>query len=315
MTNLRRIGLQTSEFTLKQLDPNCRDTNSLWCMEIWKYGNSMKWPVHVAWKWLKLISQAPICNGNPCYHLSMSRRFCIWLWLKVLPAQCRNAKGQLRANLLMPSHTVRYAVNSGFKVFVWSCAQQAYATYENISLYQSTSANVWLMFKKSLALLTLVQTPRRPLFGRRCAPVAWRSRSPGRTLWMKLCTSLTVVTLAYPRCCSSTWNRITRRWRATKVNAWKHWRSWNGSWHTPHKVNFRHHDLRPCGRCLTSSLHPNLNWSGQLKALSTDLVKSGAPTLLKARRSLKSEPAVLVSQLEACAKAAKWLDDAFGIVL
>ena len=41
----------------------------------------------------------------------------------------------------------RLAVNSGLKVFVWTCAWQAYATYENISLHQSTSANVWLMFK------------------------------------------------------------------------------------------------------------------------------------------------------------------------
>lgn len=55
---------------------------------------------------------------------------------------------------------------------------------------------------------------------------------------------------------------------------------------------------------LFSASEFELVWAVE-STLHTDLVKSGAPTLLKARRSVKSEPAVLVSQLEACAKAAK----------
>ena len=55
---------------------------------------------------------------------------------------------------------------------------------------------------------------------------------------------------------------------------------------------------------LFSASEFELVWAVE-STLHTDLVKSGVPTLLKARRSVKSEPAVLVSQLEACAKAAK----------
>ena len=62
------------------------------------------------------ISQAPICDGNPCHHLQHVSKILHLALVEGAPSPVQerqqNAKAQLRANLLMPSHTVRYHCNS-----------------------------------------------------------------------------------------------------------------------------------------------------------------------------------------------------------